>query len=474
MAIATINPATGELLKSFEPLSAAGIEEKLRLSAETFSSYRRSSNALRARLLLRVADLLEAEKELLSRLITTEMGKPIQAARREIEKSVRACRYYAAAAERFLKEEFIPTGAQSSYVSYQPLGPVLVVMPWNFPFWQVIRVAAPTLMAGNVVLLKHASNVPQCALAVEDVFRRAGFPEGAFQTLLIGAAEVAGVIADPRVAAVTLTGSDAAGSSVAAEAGRHIKKSVLELGGSDPFIVMPSADMEEAVKVAVRARTLNSGQSCIAAKRFIIAEEIYGEFERRFVARMESLRVGDPFDEATEIGPMATEQTLTDLDAQVQALIAAGARLVLGGHRLSRPGFYYAPSVLAEIPEGAPVSREELFGPVAQLFRVRDIDEAIRRANDTPFGLGASAWTNEEREARHFVEEIEAGSVFINSLVSSDPALPFGGVKRSGYGRELGSQGLREFVNVKTIRIENLRPANSARLEEETCVGEKA
>jgi succinate-semialdehyde dehydrogenase/glutarate-semialdehyde dehydrogenase len=474
MAIATINPATGELLKSFEPLSASGIEERLRLAAETFRAYRRASFALRARLLLRVADLLEAEKERLSRLITTEMGKPIQAARREIEKSVRACRYYAAEAERFLMEELIQTGAQQSYVRYEPLGPVLVVMPWNFPFWQVIRVAAPTLMAGNVVLLKHASNVPQCALAVEDVFRRAGFPEGAFQTLLIGSTEVAGVIADQRVAAVTLTGSDRAGSSVAAQAGRHIKKSVLELGGSDPFIVMPSADLEEAVKVAVRARTLNSGQSCIAAKRFIIAEEIYGEFERRFVALMESLSVGDPFDEATEIGPLATEQTLTDLDAQVRGLVAAGARLVLGGRRLSRPGFYYAPSVLAEIPEGAPASREELFGPVALLFRVRDIDEAIRRANDTPFGLGASAWTNDEGEAQRFVEEIEAGSVFINSMVSSDPGLPFGGVKRSGYGRELGSQGLREFVNVKTIRIENTRLSKRARLEELACVGEKA
>jgi succinate-semialdehyde dehydrogenase/glutarate-semialdehyde dehydrogenase len=474
MAIATINPATGELLKSFEPLSASGIEAKLRLSAEVFSAYRRASFALRARLLLRVADLLEAEKERCSRLITTEMGKPIQAARREIEKSVRACRYYATEAERFLTEEFIPIGAQSSYVRYEPLGPVLVVMPWNFPFWQVIRVAAPNLMAGNVILLKHASNVPQCALTVEDIFRRAGFPEGAFQTLLIGSAEVARVIADSRIAAVTLTGSDAAGSSVAAQAGRHIKKSVLELGGSDPFIVMPSADLEQAVKVAVRARTLNSGQSCIAAKRFIVAEEIYGEFERRFVARMESLKVGDPFDEATEIGPLATEQTLRDLDAQVQSLVAAGARLVSGGHRLPRPGFYYAPSVLAEIPEGAPASREELFGPVALLFSVRNIDEAIRRANDTTFGLGASAWTNEESEAQRFVEEIEAGSVFINSMVSSDPSLPFGGVKRSGYGRELGSQGLREFVNVKTIRIENLRPSKSARLEEQTCVGEKA
>ncbi|HEV2915087.1 MAG TPA: NAD-dependent succinate-semialdehyde dehydrogenase [Pyrinomonadaceae bacterium] len=458
MAIATINPATAELLKSFEPLSAALIEEKLGLAAETFRAYRRTPLPARACMLLRVAALLEAEKDRFSRLITTEMGKPVRASAREIEKSARLCRYYAKESAAFLAEECVPTGAHKSYVRYEPIGPVLAVMPWNFPFWQVIRVAAPALMAGNVVLLKHASNVPQCALALEELFRRARFPQGAFQTLLTGSEEVARVIADPRIAAVTLTGSEPAGSSVASCAGKHIKKSVLELGGSDPFIVMPSADVEEASKAAVRARTVNSGQSCVAAKRFIIAEEIYDEFERRFVEGMERLRVGDPLDEATEVGPLATEGALCELDAQVQSLLAAGARLLMGGRRLSRPGFYYAPSVLTEIPRSAPAYREELFGPVALLFRARDLEEAIRLANDTPFGLAASAWTNTETERARFIEEIEAGSVFINGMVASDPRLPFGGVKRSGYGRELGAQGLREYVNAKTIWIENWYP----------------
>ncbi len=468
MAIATINPATGELLKSFEPLSDAEIEEKLVLSAGTFRAYRRTSFGARSRMLLGVAGLLEAEKDRFSRLITTEMGKPIQAAAREIEKCVRACRYYAEEAERLLADEIVSTGAHKSYIRYEPLGPLLAVMPWNFPFWQIIRVAAPALMVGNVIVLKHASNVPQCALMVEELFRRAGFPEGAFQTLLISSAEVARVIADPRIKGVTLTGSEGAGSSVAASAGRHIKKTVLELGGSDPFIVMPSADVKEAVKVAVRARTLNSGQSCLAAKRFIIAEEIYEEFEHRFVVGMESLRVGDPFDEATEIGPLATEQVLKDLDAQVQSLLAAGARLILRGGRLARSGFYYAPSVLTGIPKSVPAYREELFGPVALLFRVRNIEEAIQLANDTPFGLGASAWTNMEAERSRFVAEIEAGSVFINGMAASDLRLPFGGVKRSGYGRELGAQGLREFVNVKTIWIQNWQRSNNPSVEEQS------
>jgi succinate-semialdehyde dehydrogenase/glutarate-semialdehyde dehydrogenase len=455
MTIATINPSTGELLKSFDALSCSELEEKLLLSAETFRAYRRTSLAARARMLLRVAELLEAEKDRCSRLITTEMGKPITAAVREIEKSVRVCRYYAPEAERFLSDEPVQTTAHASYVRYEPLGPILCVMPWNFPFWQVMRVAAPALMAGNVVLLKHASNVPQCALAVEEIIRRAGFPTGAFQTLLIGSQEVARVIADSRVAAVTLTGSELAGSQVAAEAGRHIKKSVMELGGSDPFIVTASADLDEALKVAVRARTVNSGQSCIAAKRFIISEEIYEQFESRFAHAMESLRVGDPFCEKTDIGPLATQDVLKELDAQVQSLVSAGARQVLRGGPLSRKGFFYAPTVLTEIPRSAAAYREEIFGPVAMLFRVKDVEEAIRLANDTTFGLGASAWTNDEREARRFIEEIEAGSVFINGMVASDVRLPFGGSKRSGYGRELGPQGLREFVNVKTVWIQN-------------------
>ncbi len=457
MTIATINPATGELLKTFEPHSASEVEERLRLAAEAFRAHRRTTFEARGRVLLRVADLLESRKERYSRLITTEMGKPVAAAARELEKGARACRYYAAEAERFLATEHVQTTARESYVRYEPLGAVLAVMPWNFPFWQVIRVAAPALMAGNVVLVKHAANVPQCALAVEELFRAAGLPRGVLQTLLVEVDEVASLIADPRVAAVTLTGGDAAGSSVAAEAGRHIKKTVLELGGSDPFIVMPSANMDEAVKTAVRARLLNSGQSCIAAKRFIVHETIYDEFERRFAAGMESLRVGDPLDEETEVGPLATERVLCTLEAQVRDATDAGARLVLDGGRLPRRGFYYAPSVLADVPTHARAYREELFGPVALLFRARDVDEAVRLANDTPYGLGASAWTNDAREARRFVEEIEAGSVFVNGLVSSDPRLPFGGVKRSGYGRELGAHGLREFVNVKTVRVESLR-----------------
>jgi succinate-semialdehyde dehydrogenase/glutarate-semialdehyde dehydrogenase len=474
MTIATINPATGELLKSFEPHSGAEIEERLRLAAEAFRAHRRTSLPARGETLLRVAELLERRKERYSRLITTEMGKPVAAAARELEKGARACRYYAAEAERFLAAEHVRTAARESYVRYDPLGPVLAVMPWNFPFWQVIRVAAPALMAGNVLLLKHASNVPQCALEVEELFRAAGFPRGVLQTLLVEPESVAGLIADPRVAAVTLTGGDAADSRVAAEAGRHIKKTVMELGGSDPFIVMPSADLDEAVKTAVRARLLNSGQSCIAAKRFIVAEEVAEEFERRFAAGMESLRVGDPFDEATEVGPLATERVLRDLDALVRDALEAGARLVLGGGRLPRKGFYYAPSVLADVPRSARAYREELFGPVALLFRARDAEDAVRLANDTPYGLGASAWTNDPREARRFVEEIEAGSVFINGLVSSDPRLPFGGVKRSGYGRELGAHGLREFVNAKTVWVQSWNapeaPGAAGRVEEATLL----
>jgi len=457
MTIATINPATGELLKTFEPHSDSEVEGRLRMAAEAFRAHRRTTFEARGELLLRVADLLESRKERYSRLITTEMGKPVAAAARELEKGARACRFYAAEAERFLATGHVRTAALESYVRHEPLGAVLAVMPWNFPFWQVIRVAAPALMAGNVLLVKHAPNVPQCALEVEELFRAAGFPRGVLQTLLVEVDKVAGLIADPRVAAVTLTGSDAAGSRVAAEAGRHVKKTVMELGGSDPFIVMPSADMDEAVKTAVRARLLNSGQSCIAAKRFIIHETVYDEFERRFAAGMESLRVGDPFDEMTEVGPLASDQVLRNLDSQVRDALDAGARLVLGGGRLPGRGFYYAPSVLADVPTRARAYREELFGPVALLFRARNIEDAIRLANDTPYGLGASAWTNDAREARRFVEEVEAGSVFINGLVSSDPRLPFGGVKRSGYGRELGAHGLREFVNVKTVWVQSLR-----------------
>jgi succinate-semialdehyde dehydrogenase/glutarate-semialdehyde dehydrogenase len=456
MAIATVNPATGETLAIFEPLSDAATKEKLRWAAETFRIFRHTSFAERARILLRVAEILETKREEYSRLITTEMGKPIRSSRSEIEKSLRLCRYYAAEAERLLADEHIHTDAQRSYISCEPLGPVLAVMPWNFPFWQVIRMAAPAIMAGNVVLLKHASNVPQCALAIESIFQSAGSLRGLFQTLFVSSSKIAALIAEREIAAVWLTGSDAAGSSVGAHAGAQIKKSVLELGGSDPFVVMPSADVAEAVKTAVMARTLNSGQSCVSAKRFIIAEEVYEEFERAFIQQMKCLRVGDPFDEATQIGPLASREALRKLESQIDSSVSAGARVLLGGRRLGRQGFYYAPTVLTELAPSASTYTEEFFGPVAILFRARDIDDAIRLANDTPFGLGASVWTNDEEECARFVREIEAGTVVVNGLVASDARFPFGGVKRSGYGRELGVYGLREFVNLKTIRIEKL------------------
>ena len=455
MAIATINPATGETLKEFAPLNETELDARLQRAAESFRAYRRTSFAERASWMLLAAGILEEEKDTFARLMTVEMGKPIKAAGEEAAKCAWVCRYYAETAAEHLADEPVETNATRSFVRFQPLGPVLAVMPWNFPFWQVFRFAAPALMAGNTGLLKHASNVPQCALAIEDNFRRAGFPEGAFQTLLIKSDAVARVIEDERVAAVTLTGSEPAGSDVAARAGRKIKKSVLELGGSDPFIVMPSADLEAAVTTAVKARTINNGQSCIAAKRFIVAAEIYEEFTHRVVAQMQALKVGDPLDEANDIGPLATPQILKDLDEQVQKSIAAGARLLTGGIQLEQRGNYYAPTVLADIPKAAPAYREELFGPVALLFRAENLDEAIKLANDTTFGLGASAWTNDEHERARFADELEAGSVFINGMVASDPRLPFGGVKRSGYGRELSAFGIREFVNIKTVWIKD-------------------
>jgi succinate-semialdehyde dehydrogenase/glutarate-semialdehyde dehydrogenase len=440
-------------LRTFEPLAESQIEAKLERAASTFRVWRRTEFSTRARMMLAAAEILEKEKDALGRIMTAEMGKPIQAARDEAAKSAWGCRYYAQNAEVFLGDEPISTEAGTSYIRYQPIGPVLAVMPWNFPFWQVFRFAAPALMAGNVGLLKHASNVPQCALAIEDIFRRAGCPEGAFQTLLVGSEQVPRLIDDARVMAVTLTGSEPAGSQVAAQAGRRIKKTLLELGGSDPFVVMPSADLDSAARTAVKARTINNGQSCIAAKRFVLAEAIAGEFESRFVAAMRALKVGDPMDETTDVGPLATPQILEDLDGQVRKSVAAGARVLVGGKRLDRPGNYYAPTVLDNIPKNAPAYGEEMFGPVAALFRVPDLDAAIRVANDTPFGLGASVWTNDEDERARFIDEIEAGQVFVNGMVASDPRLPFGGVKHSGYGRELSVHGIREFVNVKTVCI---------------------
>lgn len=465
MAIASINPATGETLRSFEPLSDALIERKLARAIEAFNEHRRTTFSERAEWMMRAAAILETEKQQFARLMTTEMGKPLKAAGEEVMKCAWVCRYYAEQAERFLADEEVESNATRSFIRYEPTGAVLAVMPWNFPFWQVFRFAAPALMAGNVGLLKHASNVPQCALATEDIFRRAGFAEGVFQTLLIGSERVERLIEDERVKAVTLTGSEAAGSHVASQAGKQIKKTVLELGGSDPFIVMPSADLKEAAATAVKARTINNGQSCIAAKRFIVADSIYDEFERRFVEGMQSLRVGDPLDEETEIGPLATADVLKDLDEQVCESVAAGARVLTGGHRLEREGNYYAPTVLTNIPVGSPAYSEELFGPVALLFRACDIDEAIRLANDSVFGLGSSVWTNDEAEQSRFIAEVEAGSVFINGMVASDPRLPFGGVKHSGYGRELSVNGIREFVNIKTIWIKEASGNNRTETE---------
>ena len=453
MGIASINPTTGETLKTFEALNKNQIEERLARSAETFKTYRRSSFSTRAEMMNRAADVLERDKSELGKLMTLEMGKPLKAAIGEAEKCAWVCRYYAENAHHHLADQIVETNATKSYVHFQPLGPILAVMPWNFPFWQVFRFAAPALMAGNVGLLKHASNVPQCALAIEDIFRRAGFPEGAFQTLLIGSDAVESVLNDVRIVAATLTGSEPAGRSVASIAGQQIKKTVLELGGSDPFIVMPSADLVKAVDTGVKARTINNGQSCIAAKRFIVASEIYEEFTERFVQGMKNLRVGDPMEESTDIGPLATPQILNDLAEQVEKVIATGARVLTGAHKLDRPGNFYEPTVLDNIDPSMPVSCEEIFGPVAMLFRVRNIEEAIAIANATPFGLGSAAWTNDPAEHSRFIEGIEAGSVFINGMVASDPRLPFGGVKNSGYGRELAEFGIREFVNIKTVWI---------------------
>ena len=467
MAIATINPATGETIRTFEALTDPEIEQKIQLASDTFHKHRRVAFGERAKKMMRAAEILESDKAKFGRVMTTEMGKPIRAAIAEAEKCAWVCRYYAEQAESFLADEAVETNATRSYVRYQPIGPVLAVMPWNFPFWQVFRFAAPALMAGNVGLLKHSSNVPECALAIEDIFRRAGFPEGAFQTLLIGSDKVGRVLDDARVMAATLTGSEPAGREVASRAGKQIKKTVLELGGSDPFIVMPSADLDEAAITAVKARTINNGQSCIAAKRFIVHKDIADEFERRFVREMEALKIGDPMDESTDIGPLATEDILRDLDEQVRKSVDAGARILTGGKRLARAGYYYAPTVLTDIPENSPAYSEELFGPVASLFRVRDIDEAIRVANDSTFGLGSSAWTNDEAERERFVDQIEAGSVFINGMVASDPRLPFGGVKHSGYGRELSVHGIREFVNIKTVWIKDEGMAEHNRSETE-------
>jgi succinate-semialdehyde dehydrogenase/glutarate-semialdehyde dehydrogenase len=454
MAIATTNPSTGEVIKTFDSLTAAQIEQKLQLAASAFLTHRKSSFAERAEKMMRAAAIIEAEKDECAYLMTLEMGKPLKAAVAEALKCATGCRYYAENAEKFLADEIVETGARRSFIRYLPIGPILAIMPWNFPFWQVMRFVAPALMAGNVGLLKHASNVPQCALKIEDILRRAGFAEGVFQTLLIGSGPVDGILNDRRVAAATLTGSEQAGIQVGVSAAKRIKKVVLELGGSDPFIVMPSADLDAAVATAVDARVQNNGQSCIAAKRFIVAEKIADEFQRKFVQRMQDLRIGDPFEESTQLGPLANADAVVSLDQDVQKSVAAGARILTGGHPLDRPGNFYAPTVLVDIPKDSPAYNEEFFGPVASIFRAKDLDQAIQIANDSRFGLGASAWTKDPAETERLINELDAGMVFINKMVASDPRLPFGGVKSSGHGRELAEHGIREFVNIKTIWIQ--------------------
>ena len=453
MAIRTINPATGEQLREFAPLSADDVEAKLALAAQARGAWARTAVAGRARVVRRAGDLLDERKEQYGRLMTLEMGKTLRSAVEEAAKCASGCRYYAEHAETFLADEPVDVDGESDYIAFQPIGVVLAIMPWNFPFWQVIRFAAPALCAGNVALLKHASNVPQCALALDQLFRDAGAPVGVFQSLLIGSERIPALLEDDRVAAATLTGSEQAGREVAARAGQKIKKTVLELGGSDPFVVMPSADIERAATTAVKARTINNGQSCIAAKRFVVHEQIFEEFCELFVQHTRALVVGDPMDAKTDVGPLATDSIRNDLDQQVKESVRRGAKVLTGGRPRTGAGFYYEPTVLVDVPADSPAYREEVFGPVAALIRAHDIDDAIRIANSTRFGLGASAWTSEGTEARRFARELQAGSVFINGMVASDPRFPFGGVKASGYGRELSEFGLREFVNVKTVRM---------------------
>jgi succinate-semialdehyde dehydrogenase/glutarate-semialdehyde dehydrogenase len=452
MPYATINPATGQTEKTFPLHTPAEVEAILQRAADTFAEYRTTSYAERARHLINAADLFEGEAPDIARIVTTEMGKTFASARGEASKCALGLRWFAEHAESLLADEPIATGASRSYVHYQPIGAVLAIMPWNFPLWQVVRFAAPALMVGNVGLLKHASNVPQTALLIEDIFRRAGLPEGAFSNLFVESKDIAAIIEDPRVAAVTLTGSERAGMSVAATAGHALKKSVLELGGSDPFIVLPSADLEATVKTAVNARVQNNGQSCIAAKRFIVVEAVADEFLRRFTEAMDALVVGDPFDPATQVGPIVTDAQREELLGQIEEARNQGA-VVHGGTALEGPGWYLKPAVLAGVTEDMPVAQEELFGPVAIVERVPDLTAALEVANSTTFGLGSSVWTNDEEEQRRCIEEIEAGAVFVNAMVVSTPELPFGGIKRSGFGRELSELGLKEFTNAKTVYI---------------------
>lgn len=457
MPIATVNPANGETLKTYEAMGAEEIERRLQLAEATFRTYRTTSFADRAGLLHKAAGLLDDIQQDIGRVMTTEMGKPVKQARAEAAKCAKAMRWYADHAEELLADEepadfdVKDSGASRVLVRYRPLGPVLAVMPWNFPLWQVVRFAAPALMAGNVGLLKHASNVPQTALFLEDLFHQAGYPEGAFQTLLVGSGAVDDILRDERVKAATLTGSEPAGRAVASTAGNMVKKTVLELGGSDPYVVMPSADIDRAAQIAITARVQNNGQSCIAAKRFIVHTDVYDAFTERFVQGMKALKVGDPMEEDTEVGPLSTEQGRADLEELVDDAKRSGAAVLCGGERPERPGWYYPPTVLAGITREMRIHREEAFGPVATLYRAADVDEAVLIANDSPFGLSSNVWTRDGAEVDRFVRDLEAGGVFFNGMTASHPAFPFGGVKRSGYGRELSGHGIREFCNITTV-----------------------
>ncbi|MDT8324617.1 MAG: NAD-dependent succinate-semialdehyde dehydrogenase [Bacteroidota bacterium] len=453
MPFASVNPATGKQLEEFSADSREQVEEKIRRAGEEFRHWRERPIGERAGLMQAAAEELRARSDTYARAMTLEMGKPITQSRSEVEKCAWVCAYYAEQAESMLAAEILASDASESYVRFDPIGPVLAVMPWNFPFWQVFRFAAPALMAGNTALLKHASNVPRCALLIEEVFRNAGFPEGCFQTLMIPSSAVGEVIAHPAVRAATLTGSEHAGSQVAAAAGKDIMKTVLELGGSDPFIVLDDADVEEAARTGATARMINTGQSCIAAKRFILTASVAERFTTVFCEKLADMVVGDPLDDATEVGAMAREDLLRELDAQVRETVAAGGRLLMGGSRREGPGVFYPPTVVTDVRPGMPMYEQETFGPAAAIIIVQDEEEAIAVANDSTFGLGASLWTQDRARAARLAARIEAGAVFVNGLVKSDPRLPFGGVKRSGYGRELSHYGIREFVNIKTVWI---------------------
>ena len=456
MAIATINPATGETVRTFEAHTDEQVAAAIERAHERFGSWSRTSFAERATLMRAAADLLDAENEQIAQLMTLEMGKTVKSARAEAAKCAAGMRFYAEHAEEFLRDEPVDpaaVGAKRAFARYRPLGVVLAVMPWNFPLWQVVRFAAPGLMAGNVGLLKHASNVPQCALYLEDLFRRAGFPDGTFTTLLVGSGQVEKVLRDPRVRAATLTGSEGAGQSVAAICGDEIKKTVLELGGSDAFVVMPSADLDRAAEVAVTARCQNNGQSCIAAKRFIVHTDVYDDFVARFAERMGALTVGDPAEEDTDVGPLATEQGRTDVAELVADAVEKGAQLLCGGTAADGPGWYYPPTVLAGVTEEMRGYLEEVFGPVAAVLRVGSYEEAVEVANATTFGLGSNAWTTDAKEQDAFITDLDAGAVFINGMTTSYPELPFGGTKRSGYGRELSAHGIREFCNLTSVWV---------------------